>query len=116
PGDGVWPLAAWRTAAGPMPHDVAVYFAGVVLTLGVMAMMVAHRTPRPMESSLADIKRLLLAALLLLSPNYPWYFLAVVPFLALIGGATAWAATVGALLLQEEAGWGDFVPLLVRKS
>jgi alpha-1,6-mannosyltransferase len=39
-----------------------------------------------------------------------------VPFVALSGGAPAWAATIGALLLQEEAGWGEFVPLLVRKS
>jgi alpha-1,6-mannosyltransferase len=35
---------------------------------------------------------------------------------ALSGGAPAWAATIGALLLQEEAGWGELVPLLVRKS
>ena len=115
-GDGVWPLAAWRAVAGAMRHDVEVYFAGVTLMLVVMAVLAARHTARPIESSLADVKRMLLAALWLLSPNYPWYFLVVVPFLALSGGATAWAATVGALLLQEEAGWGDFVPLLVRKS
>jgi alpha-1,6-mannosyltransferase len=115
-GDYVWPLALWRAIAGVRGPDVEIYFAGAALILGAMAMITALRPARSIESSIADIKRMLLVALLLLSPNYPWYFLAVVPFVALSGGAPAWAATIGALLLQEEAGWGEFVPLLVRKS
>jgi hypothetical protein len=114
-GDYVWPLALWRAIAGVTP-DVHIYFAGAALILGAMAMITALRPARSIESSIADIKRMLLVALLLLSPNYPWYFLVVVPFVALSGGAPAWAATIGALLLQEEAGWGEFVPLLARKS
>jgi hypothetical protein len=36
-----------------------------------------------------------------LSPNYPWYFLAVVPFIALGGGTPAWAMTLAAPLLYR---------------
>ena len=65
---------------------------------------------------LADINFLLLASLFLLSPNYPWYFLVATPLVALCGGAPVWAMTLGAVLLQEEAEWDYFVPLLIRKS
>jgi hypothetical protein len=99
-----------------MRHDVGAYFIGVALALVALAMIAMRRSPRSIQSSLTDIKRMLLAALLLLSPNYPWYFLVLVPFAALTDGAPAWAATIGALLLQEEADWDVFVPLLVRKS
>src|SRR5262249_40864484 len=75
-----------------------------------------RRVPRSIELSVADINRLLLVFLFFLSPNYPWYFLAVTPFVALYGGAPAWAASIGALLLQEEVDWDFYVPLLVRKS
>jgi len=40
----------------------------------------------------------------------------IIPFVALCGGAAVWAASIGALLLQEEAGWGEHVPILIRKS
>jgi len=38
--------------------------------------------------------------LFFLSPNYPWYFLVVVPFIPIGGGAPAWALSIGALLLN----------------
>jgi hypothetical protein len=41
-----------------------------------------------------------MAGLFFLSPNYPWYYLAVVPFIPIGGGAPAWALTIGALLLN----------------
>ena len=59
---------------------------------------------------------MLLALLFLLSPNYPWYFLVVTPFVALIGGAPVWVLSVGAVLLQDEFP-GDWAPpKLVGKS
>src|SRR4030095_7658328 len=52
----------------------------------------------------------------LLSPNYPWYFLAIVPFVALCGNAPTWVVSIGALLLTDEVR-GDFqIPKLVVKS
>jgi len=115
-GSTIWPLAAWRAVAGILPHDVEIYFAGVAFALGALAVVAMRRRSHSIDMTLADIKTMLLCALLLLSPNYPWYFLVLVPFVALTSSAPAWAATIGALLLQEEADWGEFVPLLVRKS
>jgi alpha-1,6-mannosyltransferase len=115
-GDDVWPLAAWRRIAGVLPGDFVVYLAAFALIMATLAMLAAQREPRTAETSLADINRLLLAFLFLLSPNYPWYFLMATPFVALVGGAPVWAMTVGAVLLQDEATWDPFVPELIRKS
>jgi hypothetical protein len=59
---------------------------------------------------------LLLVVLLLLSPNYPWYFLAIVPFVALCGNAPTWVLSIGALLLTDEVRWDFQIPKLVVKS
>jgi alpha-1,6-mannosyltransferase len=115
-GANIWPLAAWRAIAGIWPGDLAIYVAIAALIIAALSLRAAFRQPRSIETSLADINRLLLAALLLLSPNYPWYFLVVTPLVALVGGAPLWALTIGAVLLQEEATWDPYVPLLIRKS
>jgi alpha-1,6-mannosyltransferase len=52
------------------------------------------------ERRVRDIAMLLMAGLFFLSPNYPWYFLLVVPFIPLGGGAPAWALSIGAILLN----------------
>jgi alpha-1,6-mannosyltransferase len=114
-GDQIWPLAAWRLLFGRMQMDISVYFALAAAVLGAAAMLIAHRRA-PTTEKLPEIKRLLLAFLFLLSPNYPWYFLMVTPFVALVGGAPVWTMTIGAVLLQEEAPWDYNVPILIRKS
>jgi len=67
-------------------------------------------------SSLADVNMLLLIALLLLSPNYPWYFLVIAPFAALCGSAPIWFVSIGALLLSEQLDWDFYIPRMVTKS
>ena len=52
---------------------------------------------------------LLTAFLVLVSPNYPWYFLVLVPFLALAPSATAWVMT-GAGVLFYDVVPGDALP------
>jgi hypothetical protein len=115
-GNTIWPLAAWRWLFGAMRGDIAVYWAVALAAIGALAFSASLRGARSDETIVADINKLLLTALLLISPNYPWYFLAITPFVALQGGAPVWAASIGALLLQEEAGWGEYIPILVRKS
>jgi hypothetical protein len=115
-GDTIWPLMIWRIAFGAHGGDIVVYLIAAALTLATLALMAANRQPCSTQTTLADINRLLLAFLLLLSPNYPWYFLAVVPFVALRGSATTWAASIGALLLQNEVFWDADLPALARKS
>jgi alpha-1,6-mannosyltransferase len=115
-GETVWPLDAWRELFGVVPHDVEVYWFVALLIVGGMSLMAAHRAWRSEQTILADINKLLLAALLLISPNYPWYFLGLTPFVALTGGAPVWTVSIAAVLLQEEASWGGYVPILIRKS
>lgn len=115
-GTYVWPLQAWRWVAGTRSGDVLVYFAVGAAVVAALAFKAALRSQRTITMQLADINSLLLISLFVLSPNYPWYFLVATPFVALQGGAPVWAITLGAVLLQEEAGWGEFIPLLIRKS
>jgi hypothetical protein len=77
---------------------------------------VARGSDRSIASSLADINMLLLLALLLLSPNYPWYFLVITPFVALGGSAPTWFVSIGALLLSEQLDWDFYIPRMVSKS
>ena len=115
-GNTMWPLAAWRQVAGVWPWDYPIYLAFSGLLLATLAVKTIHRNSESPEQLLVDIKRLLLTFMLLLSPNYPWYFLALTPFLALGGGGPVWAVMLGALFLQNEANLGLEFPFLARKS
>jgi hypothetical protein len=115
-GAHIWPLAVWRWIAGTWHGDVIVYFAVGTSVVATLALRTAFQSRQPTAVRLAAFNNLLMASLFVLSPNYPWYFLAATPFVALVGGAPVWVMTLGAVLLQEEAGWGQYMPLLVRKS
>jgi len=115
-GGNNWLLMAWRSVIGAHPADVFVYLTLAGLVLAGLALVAAFRGDRTPETMLGDTSRLLVTFLLLLSPKYPWYFLAIMPFVALRGSAVLWAASIGALLLQEEAGWGGYIPLFIRQT
>jgi alpha-1,6-mannosyltransferase len=115
-GESIWPLAAWRLIFGTHAGDVIAYFAFAALTIGAMAFSAARQPVHMLDLRIAEIKRLLLAFLFLFSPVYPWYFLIVVPFVSLSGGAPVWTASIGALLLQEEVASEPYIPPLARKS
>jgi alpha-1,6-mannosyltransferase len=100
-GSGFWLVALIRTMLGNVPGLTMTYLlaaAGTMVWLGVRA---AWRTDVTTEKTLQDMAVLLMAGMFVLSPNYPWYFLAVVPFVALGGGAPAWAMTLAAPLLYR---------------
>ena len=115
-GDNIWPLAVWRQIVGVLPGDFAIYVVAFVLIMATLGIVAARREPRTAATSLADINRLLLAFLFLVSPNYPWYFLVATPFVALVGGAPVWSMTVAAVLVQDEVSWDPYAPVLIRKS
>lgn len=115
-GASIWLLALWRLIFGTMPGDVVAYFAGSALILVAMAIATARLNDQSPDVRLAGLNRLLLLFLFLMPLNYPWYFLLVTPFVALVGGMPVWVLSVGAVLLQEEY-WGDWqMPLLARKT
>jgi len=115
-GDDLWVLSVWRLVFGTHRGDVAAYAAVAALVLLFMVVSAARRQNRTIASCLADTNMLLLVVLLLLSPNWPWYFLAITPFVALCGNAPTWAVSIGALLLTKEVYWDFHIPKMIVKS
>jgi hypothetical protein len=115
-GNDLWLLSLWRLVVGGHHGDVVAYVVLAALVLLFMGLSVARRPHRSIASSLADINMLLLVTLLLLSPNYPWYFLIVTPFAALCGSPSTWFVSIGALLLSEQLDWDFYIPRMVTKS
>jgi alpha-1,6-mannosyltransferase len=115
-GNDLWLLSVWRLVFGAHRIDVVAYAAAAASILLFMGFSVARRPNRTVASNLADTNMLLLVVLVLLSPNYPWYFLAIVPFVALCGNAPTWVLSIGALLLTDEARWDFQIPKLAVKS
>jgi hypothetical protein len=115
-GDDLWLLSIWRLVFGAHRGDVVAYVAVAALILLFMTLLITRRPDRTIASSLADTNMLLLVVLLLLSPNRPWYFLPIMPFVALCGGAPTWVVSIGAILLTNELYWEFHIPKLVIKS
>jgi hypothetical protein len=115
-GNDLWLLSIWRRVFGERHNDVAVYVVLAALILLFKGLSVARGSDRAIASTLADINMLLLLTLLLLSPNYPWYFLVITPFVALCGSLPNWVVSIGALLLSEQLDWDFYIPRMVTKS
>jgi len=115
-GGGFWLLSVWRALFGVSSRDPSVYLALSLLVLAVLALRAGFRRERTPASMLADINRLLLVFLFLLSPDYPWYFLMAVPFLALLGGAPGWVLTVGGFMLYDVVTGDPQIPFYLRDA
>ncbi|MBV8840421.1 MAG: DUF2029 domain-containing protein [Alphaproteobacteria bacterium] len=106
-GDGILRGALIQSWLGPVPGLVLAYVlmaAAIMIALGLHYRFDPQRTPR---QTIDAIVVLLTVGLLLMSPNYAWYFLALVPFIALGAGAPAWALTLGALLHYRPVYFGE---------
>ncbi len=112
----LWLLSLWRLVFGEHRGDVAVYMVLAALVLLFAAFAVALRADRGIAPRLADINTLLLVTLLFLSPNYPWYFLLITPFVALVGTPPTWVVSIVALMLSEQLDWDFYIPRIVTKS
>src|SRR6185312_2554785 len=115
-GNDLWPLSLWRLVFGEHHGDVTVYIAAAALILLFMGLSVARNPDRAISSRLDNINTLLLLTLLLLSPNYPWYFLVIIPFVDLCGSPSTWVVSILALLLSEQLDWDFYIPRMVTKS
>ncbi|MER2266156.1 glycosyltransferase 87 family protein [Methylobacterium oxalidis] len=94
-------LRLWRQGTGPLPHDAALYIALSLAVLIGMSLRFGFRRAGSPERSLRDIALLSLAFLVLFSPEYPWYALIAVPFLAPVPTMAGWVLTVGSLGLYD---------------
>ena len=115
-GNDLWLLSLWRLVFGEHQGDVVAYVVLAALALLLKGFSVARSAHGTIAATLGDINMLLLLALLLLSPNYPWYFLVITPFVALCGSPPTWVVSIGALLLSEQLDWDFYIPRMVTKS
>ena len=102
-GNAFWLVLLARSVVGDVPGLLVAY---VLLGCAVFAWFSLRIIRRPVtyapERQYADAMILLATGLFFLSPNYPWYYLSLVPFVALGGGPAIWVMTLGALLLHAN--------------
>jgi hypothetical protein len=100
-GEAFWLVALARAAFGNVPGLTTAYLMAAAGVMAWLALRTLRRDDATPQTTLQGIALLLMAGLFFLSPNYAWYVLAVVPFIALGSGAPAWAMTLGAILLYR---------------
>jgi alpha-1,6-mannosyltransferase len=96
---------------GPLPGAAGAYVVLAALLMAGVALAVAFRRDRSREASVMALSWLLVTFLILASPHYPWYFLVLVPLLALNPTATGWVLTLNCPLLYDSVagtGWPDY--------
>ena len=96
-------MIAEKFIVGPIPHGAivfAVFFAGTMLAL---SLFVAFRQDRSAQASVAALALLLTTFLILLTPHYPWYYLVLVPFVAIYPWSwTLWVLTIAGVETYNE--------------
>ena len=115
-GSAFWLLEVLRWTVGIPGWAVVAYLAAALAILAALALRAGFRRDRPLATTLGDINVLLLAFSFLLSPNYPWYFLMAVPFVALTGSLAGWVLTVGGFALYDVLDWDPQVPFYLRDA
>ncbi len=105
--------ALWllERVAGPLPGATTLYVVTAAIVLCGAALAVGFRRDRTARMSIACLSWLLVTFLVLASPHYPWYFLALVPVLALHGSAAGWVLSIGCVAIYgsvEGTGWPDY--------
>ena len=100
-------MLQWLT--GPIPGGVVLYLALAAVILGVIAVRIAFRTTTTLGSAIDGLSLLLVAFLILLTPHYPWYYIALAPALVLRPWLTPWVLMTGGFLLYDVID-GDRMP------
>jgi alpha-1,6-mannosyltransferase len=110
-GNGIALLRLIALVTGPIPHAAALYAATSATLLIGLAFSAAFRSDRSDRAALSWLSWLLIVFLFLSSPHYPWYFLVLVPLVALSPSVTAWTLTLCSPLLYDSiggAGWPGY--------
>jgi hypothetical protein len=116
-GDGFWLVRLVHFFAGDIPHVREVYVAIAAAILGWLALRASFQhADAPTEQKIRDIAGLMVAGLFFLSPNYPWYYLVLVPLLPLGAGPLAWVLATGGILLHLSWPEDYATRLLLLKS
>lgn len=103
-GGGYWLVTVVRHLVGTLPHDVEIYLAlGALVLAGYVLRILSKPKFYDPQDQIRDLGILFFIGLFVLSPNYPWYYLPLVPFVVVEGSLTMWAAT--ALVVGMHSWW-----------
>ena len=87
---------------GPLRYGGVVFAVAAGLVMLTLALSVSFRKDRSLSAGIAGLTVLLTAFLVLLTPHYPWYYLALMPFLAIYPGSwTLWVLTVASVMSYD---------------
>ncbi len=100
-GDGFWIMSIFeRISDADVPSIV--YPAAAALVMAGLGLWVASRAADP-RTRMANCLALAAAAMVLLSPEYPWYFCWLTPFLCFVPSAPViWLTIVSCLLYWDD--------------
>jgi hypothetical protein len=115
-GEGFWMVASLKALAGPLPWAKPLYLALATGIVGALALRVALHPDRAPEAVLTRLCWAIFAFVFLLSPDYPWYWLILLPFVALLGFAPGWAATIACFALYDVIDEGSEVAFALRDT
>ena len=115
-GSAFWVLETLRWIVGSPVWAAPLYLAAALAILATLGLRAGFRRDRPLAATIGDINAMLLAFSFLLSPNYPWYFLMVVPFIALTGSLPGWVLTIGGFALYDVLPADPQIPFAMRDA
>ncbi len=113
---GFWLVTTLQYATGPVAWASPLYLAAGAALIGGLALAVPFSRDQGLEARLRRLFWLFFAFLMLLSPNLPWYYMALLPFVALLGPAPGWAATICCFVLYDVVGADIEVDFAVRDT
>jgi alpha-1,6-mannosyltransferase len=114
-GEGFWPVTLFEAVAGPFPNAYPIYLGVAAATALALALAAGFSSERTPAATIAWLAWLLIAFLCLLSPDYPWYFLVLTPFVVLTRLLTPWVLTAGAFVLNDAIPGDDALHLMTRE-
>ena len=115
-GGGFRYLAMFERILGPTRGGTAAYLLCAAAILIALALRAGFRTDRSVAESIHALGVLMIAFLMLLTPHYPWYYLALVPFLAMTPWLTPWVLTTAGFLLYNVIDGDNLPSFLARET
>ncbi len=115
-GDGFRYLGLLQGLVGPIRHGALVYMCLAGAILAVLAIRIGFRQDRSTAAAIAGLGLLVTAFLVLLTPHYPWYYLALGPWLALQARVTPWVLMSGGFLLYDVVDGDRMPPFALREG
>jgi len=115
-GDGFWMVASLQMLFGPLAFARPIYLALALGIVGSLALRVALHPDRAPQELLTRLFWTFFAFVFLLSPDYPWYWMILLPFVVLFGFAPAWVATIACFVLYDVVDEGFEIAFALRDT